>query len=89
VLPDREGRLERPGENRVARPAWRLSRRSLGRGPRPQIESILKKYAGRPVSFADACLIRSAEIHEEPRIFTFDADFAGYRWGRNRRFEHV
>ena len=51
-----------------------------------QIERLLKKYADRPVSLADACLIRCAEIHEEPRIVTFDGDFSVYRWGRNRTF---
>jgi len=51
------------------------------------IETLLKKYSDRPISFADACLIRCAEIHQEPRIFTFDADFRVYRWGRNRKFD--
>ena len=51
------------------------------------IESLLKKYSDRPISFADACLIRCAEIHGEGRIATFDADFSVYRWRRNRRFE--
>ena len=51
------------------------------------IETLLKKYSDRPISFADACLIRCAEIHQEPRIFTFDADFRVYRWARNRKFE--
>jgi predicted nucleic acid-binding protein len=50
------------------------------------IQALLKKYADRPISFADACLIRCAEIHQEPRIATFDADFGIYKWGRNRRF---
>jgi uncharacterized protein len=51
------------------------------------IEALLKKYADRPISFADACLIRCAEIHQESRIFTFDSDFSVYKWARNRRFE--
>jgi predicted nucleic acid-binding protein len=53
----------------------------------PNIEGILKKYANRPISFADACLIRCAEIHQEARILTFDGDFRVYRWARNRKFE--
>jgi predicted nucleic acid-binding protein len=40
-----------------------------------------------PFSLADACLIRSAEIHQEARIATFDTDFGVYKWARNRRFE--
>jgi predicted nucleic acid-binding protein len=51
------------------------------------LESLLKKYADRPISLADACLIRSAEIHEEARILTFDTDFGVYRWSRSKRFE--
>ena len=51
------------------------------------IEALLKKYSNRPISLADACLIRCAEIHEEPRIATFDTDFSVYRWRRNRKFE--
>jgi predicted nucleic acid-binding protein len=48
---------------------------------------LLDTYRDRPNSLADASLIRSAEIHDEPRILTFDADFAIYRWGRRKRFE--
>ena len=51
------------------------------------IEAILKKFAGRPISLADACLIRCAEIYQEPRVLTFDSDFEIYRWSRNKRFQ--
>jgi predicted nucleic acid-binding protein len=50
------------------------------------IESLLKKYKDRPISLADACLIRCAELYEDPRILTFDSDFRIYRWKRNSRF---
>lgn len=50
------------------------------------LEALLKKYANRPMSLADACLVRCAELYEEPRILTFDGDFTIYRWARNRRF---
>jgi predicted nucleic acid-binding protein len=53
------------------------------------LEALLKKYADRPISLADACLIRCAEIHHEARILTFDSDFKGYRWARSRRFEFL
>ena len=53
------------------------------------IEALLKKYSDRPISFADACLIRCAEIHQEARILTYDGDFSVYKWARNRRFELV
>ncbi len=51
------------------------------------IEALLRKYSDRPISLADACLIRCAEIHQEARILTFDGDFRVYAWARNRRFE--
>jgi uncharacterized protein len=53
----------------------------------PSVEALLKKYADRPISLADACLIRCAELHDEPRILSFDRDFDVYRWRRNRKFE--
>ena len=53
------------------------------------IEGLLRKYGDQPISLADACLIRCAEIHQEARIFTFDGDFSLYRWGRDRKFECV
>lgn len=53
------------------------------------IEGLLRKYGDQPISLADACLIRCAEIHQEARIFTFDSDFSVYRWGRDRKFECV
>jgi hypothetical protein len=54
---------------------------------RVAIEALLRKYADRPISLAGACLIRCAELHDEPRVFSFDADFRVYRWARNRKFE--
>ena len=51
------------------------------------VEAVLRKYADRPISLADACLIKSAELHGEARVFTFDSDFRVYRWARNRKFE--
>jgi uncharacterized protein len=52
-----------------------------------QIEALLRKYSDRPISLADASLIRCAEIHQESRVLTFDSDFGIYRWGRNRKFD--
>jgi uncharacterized protein len=56
-------------------------------GDASHVAAVLRKYADRPISLADACLIRCAEIHQERRILTFDADFDVYRWARTRRFE--
>jgi predicted nucleic acid-binding protein len=51
------------------------------------IDGLLRKYSDRPISFADACLIRCAQVHQEPRILTFDGGFGVYKWARNRKFE--
>ena len=51
------------------------------------VEALLRKYAGRPISLADACLIRCAEVHQESRILTFDRDFSVYRWARRKKFD--
>ena len=53
------------------------------------IERTLAKYQDVPASLADACLIRSAEVHQESRILTFDSDFVVYRWARNKKFQVV
>lgn len=53
----------------------------------PNIEALLKKYSNRPISLADACLIRCAEIHQESRILTFDSDFRVYKWARHKKFD--
>ena len=53
------------------------------------IAALLNKYADRPISLADACLIQCAGLHQEARIATFDSDFGVYKWARNRKFEIV
>jgi hypothetical protein len=51
--------------------------------------AIPSTSSDRPISFADACLIRSAEIHREARILTFDTNFRVYRWSRTKRFQTI
>ena|SRR3989442_15657946 len=53
------------------------------------IEALMNKYANRPISLADACLIRCAEIHQEGRILTFDSDFSIYRWSGRKKFDPI
>jgi predicted nucleic acid-binding protein len=53
------------------------------------LEALLKKYSDRPISLADASLIRCAEIDGDGRILTFDQHFGVYRWARNRKFDRV
>ena len=47
------------------------------------VEGLLTRYADTPMSLADGCLVRLAELHADSRIFTLDSDFQHYR--RNRR----
>jgi len=51
------------------------------------VERLLRKYVDVPADLADACLIRCAEIHDEPRILTFDEDFSVYRWSGRKPFQ--
>lgn len=46
------------------------------------IESLMSKYADVPISLADACLVRMAELTGAP-VITCDRDFQIYR--KNRR----
>jgi predicted nucleic acid-binding protein len=51
------------------------------------IERTLRKYVDVPASLADACVIRCAEILDEPRVLTFDGHFRLYRWSGKKMFE--
>jgi predicted nucleic acid-binding protein len=43
------------------------------------LHTLLRKYRDIPMSLADACVVRMAEIYEDHAVFTLDADFAIYR----------
>ena len=46
----------------------------------PRLRELLKKYADRPMDFADACLVYMSERTKDCRIVTIDrADFTVYR----------
>ena len=40
---------------------------------------LLRRYDGTQMSFADACLVRMAELQNDAVIFTTDSDFRIYR----------
>jgi uncharacterized protein len=48
-----------------------------------EILDNMERYKNVPMSFADACLVRMAEIERDSLVFTTDRDFLTYR--RNRR----
>jgi uncharacterized protein len=43
------------------------------------LRKLLQKYRDTPMSLADACLVRMAEIHERHAVLTLDSDFSVYR----------
>ena len=43
------------------------------------LRALHRKYRDRPMSLADACIVRMAEIHERHAVLTLDADFSIYR----------
>jgi uncharacterized protein len=47
------------------------------------VHASFRRYADRPISIADASLLRMSELHSESVIFTLDRDFLIYR--RNGR----
>jgi predicted nucleic acid-binding protein len=40
---------------------------------------LLRRYGDIPMSLADACLVRMAELFPDATVFTTDGDFATYR----------
>ena len=43
------------------------------------LRALLRKYRDTPMSLADACIVRMAEIHERHAVLTLDFDFTIYR----------
>jgi uncharacterized protein len=43
------------------------------------LERLIRKYEDLPMSLADACLVRMAEIHPTATVFTLDRHFRVYR----------
>ncbi len=45
---------------------------------------LMRKYADLPMSLADACLVRMAEMAPQIPVLTLDSDFRIYRLSRGR-----
>jgi uncharacterized protein len=43
------------------------------------LRELHRKYGDRPMSLADACIVRMAELHDRHAVFTLDSDFLVYR----------
>jgi predicted nucleic acid-binding protein len=43
------------------------------------LRQLIRKYRDTPMSLADACIVRMAEIYERHAVLTLDSDFSVYR----------
>lgn len=43
------------------------------------LRRMLEKYRDAPMSLADACVVRMAELHDRYAVLTLDSDFSIYR----------
>ena len=43
------------------------------------LRKLHQKYRDRPMSLADACIVRMTEIYERHAVLTLDSDFSVYR----------
>lgn len=43
------------------------------------LRALHRKYRDRPMSLADACIVRMAELFDEHAVLTLDSDFSVYR----------
>jgi uncharacterized protein len=43
------------------------------------LETLMRRYEDAPMSLADACLVRLAELHADCQVFTLDSHFRHYR----------
>jgi uncharacterized protein len=48
------------------------------------VAQLLRRYRSVPMSLADACLVRMAEIHGDAPVLTLDRDFRFYRKHRRQ-----
>ena len=48
------------------------------------VRALMHRYRNRPMSLADACLVRLSETHPAGEVFTLDADFHIYRRHGNK-----
>lgn len=48
------------------------------------LRALMSRYRDRPMSLADACLVRLSELHRDCSVFTLDSDFRIYRRHGNK-----
>jgi predicted nucleic acid-binding protein len=60
-------------KNRALRIAFRIEEHVAA------LRQLMRKYRDTPMSLADACIVRMAEIHAQHAVLTLDSDFSVYR----------
>jgi predicted nucleic acid-binding protein len=48
------------------------------------LRALMMRYRNRPMSLADACVVRLSELHSEAEVLTLDSDFRIYRRHGNK-----
>ena len=48
-------------------------------GELASLRALMRRYRDRPISLANAWLMRRSELHDRPRVWTLDSDFKIYR----------
>jgi len=77
-------------EGREADPLFALLERGVIRvaldvqEEQADLRALLRRYRNRPMSLADACLVRLSELHTGGEVFTLDSDFRIYRRHGNK-----
>ena len=72
-LPSAQQTLFKYLENGALKVAFRIEEHLTA------LRRLHQKYLDQPMSLADACIVRMAEIHERHAVFTLDSDFSVYR----------
>ena len=60
-------------QNGAIRLAFQLSDHAVA------VHRLMDKYRDTPMSLADACVVRMAEMYDEHSVLTLDSDFTAYR----------
>ena len=55
----------------------------------PALRALHQKYRDRPMSLADACIVRMAELFDEHCVLTLDSGFSVYRKHGRRPLELI
>ena len=54
-----------------------------------RVNALMETYANVPMSFADACLVRMAEVYPHGNIFTTDGDFRIFRKNKTEQLDVI